>query len=418
MNRERPNDPKKEFNPEPPAPINEELAQRILGSMKKAYTGEETVRWLANMSQELPVEPIAPSKSNPKTQWLNLRAVSLLDKLFDDFQRYTFEFNKTITDPECRVNCERPKPMHVNLGRGEEPIICQGHLSTAIYGMVLQAQEHTVSAFIIPVDFLLGFNSARDKYKPYLVMQAETENGMQTWRIKGTPLNAEVLSTFTKKVFAALIRVLNGEAELDESFEFDSTKHVPTSTMDFGKQQQQPQRPGYAEEFELQRDEQAPALASANPAPAAANPMTSTGRNKITREAQKANVASAPAASPAAPAYEAAPAYSAPPAPESAPAPSYGSAPAPFPAPAAAAAAPGAADQRLVQNGQSVEAAINTFGRLIDQELDALTNLGVKAMQAQDIVFVQKTIKRQAALKAFREKTIAFAQEWHSAMRD
>jgi len=107
MNRERPNDPKKEFNPEPPAPINEELAQRILGSMKKAYTGEETVRWLANMSQELPVEPIAPSKSNPKTQWLNLRAVSLLDKLFDDFQRYTFEFNKTITDPECRVNCER-----------------------------------------------------------------------------------------------------------------------------------------------------------------------------------------------------------------------------------------------------------------------------------------------------------------------
>src|SRR5271166_5410127 len=94
MNRERPNDPKNSFNPEP-APINEELAKRILSSMKKAYTGEETVRWLANMSQELPVEPAAPSKA-AKTQWLSMRAVSLLDKLFDDFQRYTFEFNKTI----------------------------------------------------------------------------------------------------------------------------------------------------------------------------------------------------------------------------------------------------------------------------------------------------------------------------------
>lgn len=71
-----------------------------------------------------------------------------------------------------------------------------------------------------------------------------------------------------------------------------------------------------------------------------------------------------------------------------------------------------------MQNGQTVEAGINTFGRMIDQELEALTNLGIKAMQAQDIVFVQKSIKRQAALKAFREKTIAFAQEWHAAMQE
>ena len=273
MNRERPNDPKNSFNPEAPPPINEELAKRILSSMKKAYTGEETVRWLANMSQELPVEPAAPTKA-AKTQWLNMRAVSLLDKLFDDFQRYTFEFNKTISDPECRVQCDRPKPMHVPLGRDEEPIVCQGHLSTAVFAMILQPQEHTISAYIIPIDFLLGFNTDRARYKPYLVMDSDGSEGTLSWTINKQPINADVLSTFTKKVFAALIRVLNGEADLEDSFEWDGSKPVPTTTSDFSKQ---PQRPGFEEEFALQRPDAA-AGSAANPAPAPAQ------THKLSRE--------------------------------------------------------------------------------------------------------------------------------------
>jgi hypothetical protein len=220
-------------------------------------------------------------------------------------------------------------------------------------------------------------------------MQADSKDGIMAWQIKGTPLNADVLSTFTKKVFAALIRVLNGEAEIDDSFEFDSSRPVPTSTLDFGKV---PKRPGYEEEFQLQRPDTPgarPAVAASNPAPAAS------------RSQEFARPESSPTPAPAEPAASPAAVSS-----------SF----------ASAGVSSGTditpPDQRLTQNGQTVEAAINSFGRLIDQELDALTTLGVKAMQSQDIVFVQKTIKRQAALKSFREKTIAFAQEWHAAMRE
>src|SRR5271168_2801523 len=155
--------------------MNEELASKILGAMKKAYTGEQTVRWLANLNEDLPVVPKGKAQSTASTPYAG-HSVTIMDKLFDDFQRYCFEFNKTISDPEFRVQCERPRSANIKTGYKQEPVICQGHLSTSIWALIIHAQEHGISAYIVPIDFMLGFQ--RDQFEPHLIMTgSDTSSG-------------------------------------------------------------------------------------------------------------------------------------------------------------------------------------------------------------------------------------------------
>lgn len=382
-------------------PMNEELAQRILGAMKKAYTGEQTVRWLANLNEDLPVE--IKAKASPASSELSVRSITILDRLFDEFQRYCFEFNKTVTDREFRVQCERPKPVNLTMPYREEPIICQGHLSTTVWAMIVQAQESTVSVFIVPIDFLLGFHQERQNYKPHMTMHA-TKNalGGLAWQIDGIPVQTNMLPTISKKLFSALIRVFNGEVEYTHTFQM--VQHaIPTTTTDMIA------RPaGYQDQgFELLKPSMPPNMALGQ----------AVREQQAALEAAK-NAAAAAAAAQSAHASQTHAQHSPAPAPASVP----GPAPAPYPAGVshapAAVGATGTQDDAFARSTNSVHSALEVFNRVLDKELDELMALSVKAMQNQDLAFVQRTIQRTAALKKFRDTAAAFVGEWQAACKE
>ncbi len=397
-------------------PVNEELAHKILSNLDKSDVGEQTMRWLVNPNQDI---PLVPAEAMPNSQaqietapLLQLPAVIVVDNLFDDFQRYTSEFNKLLDDSLMHVNCERPAArqnestltpsLRPSLELAKEPILCQGHLATQDWAMIIQGQEHKVSAYLVPIDHMLGFDSESGTFAPHLEMVATTANTAKTaasaitstnlkavaknlsvnsanleqeppisapgWTIDGTAIREDMLSTISKKLFAALVRVLNGEGSISDKFELHPQNGDQEET-------DMPLRPGYDEEYEFLAPDLEPQTANANRRPRRTVPSV-TG--------------SVPAA-PAAVQLEA----------------------------TASGAGPDcsvAFDAELTRTAYVVASAIDTFNSLLEQQLNDLAELSVKAMQTKDIVCLQRTIKQQAAVKSILEEAAAVSDEWKALL--
>jgi hypothetical protein len=367
--------------------MNEDLASRILGSMKKAYTGEQTVRWLANLNEDLPVQAPKGPKLAQSTTDLSVRSTAVLDRFFDEFQRYCYEFNKTVSDPEFRVQCERAKPVHLKMPYREEPIIAQGHLSTKMWSMIVQAQESAIYAYIVPIDFLLGFHAERNNYEPHMFMNMVTNAlGSTVWQIDGVPVQTNMLPTISKKLFSALIRVFNEEAHYTHKFQMMAgtapAGPAPGEIM---------QRPGGYEDkgFELLKPSVRPNMNLGN--------AVREQQAHIESQRQSGNVG-------------------------------YGAPAAPLaPAPTASASAPpaarvprqaGSAEEALFLSTQGVHNGIDHFTHTLERELDELTQMSMVAIQNQDMAFAQRAVARTAALKKFRDAAINFKGDWQAVCSD
>src|SRR5271156_693906 len=141
---------------ENPALSSEEIRKQILASIKKQYSGEQTSRWLANLN-DLPAS-LNPDQSLPLEE-AKLPVHLLADKIFVDFQRYAFEFNKNPVGTDLMVQCAPPTALSGSafvLHYGGEAPISQGHISTRFFAMVLQLYEQQIRAFVIPADQLVG----------------------------------------------------------------------------------------------------------------------------------------------------------------------------------------------------------------------------------------------------------------------
>src|SRR5437016_3256193 len=88
------------------------LQERILRSVRPD-TGEMTGKWVNELKDgkaadvQVPTqfdEAAAATKPDDMRSWI--------DKLFDDFQRYEFEYNKAQVNPDFVINSERPVLMN------------------------------------------------------------------------------------------------------------------------------------------------------------------------------------------------------------------------------------------------------------------------------------------------------------------
>jgi hypothetical protein len=411
--------------------MNEDLAQKILGAMKKEYSGEQTIRWLANLKEELPVQ-INAGKAQAISSDLSVRSMTILDRFFDDFQRYCFEFNKTVVELESRVQSERARPVNLKMPFTEEPVIYQGHLTTSAWSMIVEAQENAISVFFVPTDFLLGFHSKRQAFEPHMIMRSEkSQQGALYWQIDGVPVQSNMLPTISKKLFAALIRICSGETEYTVKFRIQP--EVASTTIEM------PARPpGFQDRgFELLTQSIPPNMAlgnairqqqaaidavsgsSANPAlpqgqyrhePFNGHSSNSTNHSNPYNSSNPYNPphpnypSDAPTLTPAITPLN--------------PSSQQGTAK-PSQAPVTASQQTNSSkDDRLHKLSIELNNAVGAHNQLLDIAMQELTNMSVKAMQEQDIVFVQRLIRRTAVLKRFKDSANAFLQEWQEACRE
>jgi len=206
----------------------DELKDKILSSVREAFTGEETSRWIVAMQAESVSqadESVATGSSDNK---LNENMAALVDRFFDNFKRYAFEFNRSLEHRELVVNCERPASMRSQADYTEmgDPIrFCIGHISSRDWALVVQAEENRVRAFIAPIKYLVGFQPDQRDFEPYvdikLIKDKVGSVRQMVWSIDEQALAFESIPALSRRLFGQLVKVTRGEATNNEKFVFD-----------------------------------------------------------------------------------------------------------------------------------------------------------------------------------------------------
>ncbi|MBC8000716.1 MAG: hypothetical protein IAF58_22400 [Leptolyngbya sp.] len=198
---------------------SEDLSKKILGAMQTKFTGEETAHWIANVNEE-PSAAITQTHSKP----VHLSSMAFLDKLFDDFQRYSFELSNAETAEKHAVICNRPLAPTTAAGQssGESLVIFQGTLITNPWALVMQAQAHKIVAFIVPVENLDTFSGRETFFTSYMEIDGITEDSVIIWKVDGQTILDSMMSFLSKKLFGILLRVASGTALPAEQFSLDT----------------------------------------------------------------------------------------------------------------------------------------------------------------------------------------------------
>ncbi len=196
---------------EPQQSRSHELSEQFRRSAEsRAYVGEETSSWLLNVNEER----LHTTPSEAEEQQCQLPSLELMNRLFDDFKRYTYHFNLTEEDRQLMVTCTPPR-------KGFD-LTVRGQIENSIWVISAVGHSDTVSFFFVP--------SAKTKKKSgsktvekilFLELKSQAmQFGRKFWFIDNQPLFLEHLPALSKKIFARLRRVSVNEVDMKEKFDF------------------------------------------------------------------------------------------------------------------------------------------------------------------------------------------------------
>src|SRR5262249_9572487 len=147
------------------------------------------------------------------------------------------------TDQNLVINCERPVYTAASATgsskfkqTGELRQFFQGHLYSRKMAMLIRGEERIIKAWIIPSEFLIGFDTREDEFPLYLEMRgAKNQKGMILWHVDAMPVSYEALNPISKALFAAFARGTRGELDPKERFRLNSeeVKEMETDTGQF-----------------------------------------------------------------------------------------------------------------------------------------------------------------------------------------
>ncbi len=357
---------------------SDDLNKQIIGAIAKPYKGESTSRWIKNMDDEALVDEI--TKASP-SETLNLTSPVLLDRLFDEFQRYAYEYqNSSTSGPRTTVNVGRPTSSDspASAQYGQVPVLCKGHISTSQWALIFFGFVGKVQAFVVPVEYTVGFQPNQKEFKPFLELKAIQDKGGTDWRIDGYSISAQLLPPLAKRFFGSLIKVERDEAKHTDQFVMDPT--IPV------EEPAPPPRLEEKEGVELLSD--------------AVLQQEEARKKQFQQANQQAQYQSLGAQSVSRPQQQ----------------PRYQSSPELM-----KLAGDGESDtipEAFERNNQMVQAAMADFFARMDIEVDRLTKIGMMSIQAQDMVGAQRTIIRSAKLKEMRERVNDLSNEWNAVVQD
>lgn len=370
----------------------DDLNKQILGSIAKPYKGEQTSRWIRDLDDEALVNEIVQGDTD---RTLNMPSPNLLDRLFDEFQRYAYEYQQKSAQSGQRfpINIGRPQGSDAPSSNqyGTVPVLCKGYVSTSRWAMIFFGLVGKVQAFIVPVEYTVGFQPSQKDYKPYVEMKAVTEHNQTDWRIENQSLPAAALPALAKRFFGALIKVEREEAKHTDQFVMDPSIPVAAPA--------RPQRLEESDAVELLSDavlqqeaakkrafQQAGGGGASGQYPQMGAPATQSG--------QYQSLQSQSSSQPQRYQQPAQPAGNMPP-------------------------GDGANDsipEAFSRNSANFHGAVAEFCARIDAEIDRLTKIGMMSISAQDMVGAQQTIIRSAKLKEMRDRVNDLSNEWNSVV--
>lgn len=194
---------------------SEDLSDRILRSMKASFVGDQTMAWLQNVNENVAIDAEPADK-----RLCQLNVTALMDKLFDDFQRYGCQYNQTEENREFVVSCQRPT-MTTEIGAG---VSSQGHVQNSVWAMKVVGDSKSIRFMFLPVQSL--YQPAALSAAVFLELTVQTLPEGPGWCINSKPIYLSQLPLLSKKIFARLMRVSRGEISEKELLRLDMAQEA------------------------------------------------------------------------------------------------------------------------------------------------------------------------------------------------
>ncbi|MBZ0189537.1 MAG: serine/threonine protein kinase [Candidatus Obscuribacterales bacterium] len=193
----------------------EELSQRILRSVKSSFLGDQTMAWLQDVKED--IQAISEESGEANQLLCQLSMAALMDKLFDDFQRYAYQFNQTEETRDYVVTCVRPERR-----KGEGPdSLCVGQLQNSVWAMIVIGDVRSLRFSFLPANLLYQHDAATNPLSAFLELSVRVLDQGPGWVLGGVPIYLHQLPLMSKKIFARLVRVSRGEVTEVEPLSFD-----------------------------------------------------------------------------------------------------------------------------------------------------------------------------------------------------
>lgn len=339
-----------------------QLTDMILGNLKPRV-GKETTKWVAGLTDET----IADAEHEARMQGVQMLTsseqvpprpaqvgvVQFMDYLFDCFQQYEFEFNRSTPAPELNVTAERPtavtETIRHSLKSPETRQVFRGRISTQYWTLLLRGHHEEVEGYLLPIDQLISFASDPLHYTKFLSLTGTANGDDISWSVDGVEVSWDKIRSFGKQLFAALVHVAKTGSAEGLVFAFSHKE-----------------------------------------------PAATTGGADAVKQASYDFNSHDPALDDVG--YTV-PGSSAP-------------APAPAPAPAAVKVAPAKS-----AGESKIEVALDQLQKALSEELDDLTKAGQEAFAKQDMANVEKIVQRTNKVKLLRDQINVQIATWKAALR-
>jgi hypothetical protein len=361
-----------------------QLTDMILGNLKPRV-GKETTKWVAGLTEDAMAEAAHEARMQGVQMLTSAEQVApkpaqvgvthFMDYLFDCFQQYEYEFNRSTTDPDMQISVERPTPVvetiRHSLKSPETRQVFRGRISTPHWTLLLRGHNEELEGYLLPIDQLISFASDPMHFNKFLTMTGEASGEDITWTVDGVEVSWDKIRSFGKQLFALLIHVAKtGESE-GVVFAFSHKEEAPSTAS--GAE-------GAAPNSAYNFNEHNPAFDDMG----------------YTVPGASGSAKTAPAAMPA---------------PGAMPAPEAMPARAAMPSPAATSTTASAKS-----SSGRIEAAFEHLQRAISDELEALTKEGQEAFGKQDMTRVEKLLQRTNAIKQIRDQLNVQIAGWKATL--
>ncbi len=206
---------------------------RTVRGVDSNFNGEETMGWLVKMDDSAMSadETIMPGKLLDASQMTMPR---LVDIIFDSLQRYSYEFNKK---GEFVINCSRPENFQEKIDHFNRRKVrfMKGHLSSDEYSMVFYCTDGSVDVYIIPTDFLVGFDPEESDFPLFLNLKKLSVQDSSSWGIDGVKISLDEFPRLSRRLLGQLIKVTRGEAVSTDKFTLSTSRQQDAEAVEPGR---------------------------------------------------------------------------------------------------------------------------------------------------------------------------------------
>gem|GEM_PF-3038791 len=204
------------------------LNDALLGGLKPRH-GDRTGEWLKGLTGDAGLAEGAPGQAElqngprtPASPSAQRRTVtSWVDRLFDCFGAYEYEYNQTVTRPELKVQVSRPEFVQSaerDRATGEPIQIIRGRLHTPDWSLSIRALPDRIEGYIIPNNMAIRLTMNPGEFFRYLEIYVERRDDSVALSLSGQTVEWEDVPALAKELFGIIVRVARGEGEPTEPF--------------------------------------------------------------------------------------------------------------------------------------------------------------------------------------------------------